>query len=347
MKPRQILFWILKAGAAGVTAFLILNALSYFYYYIPYNVECESGATDFVLPANFKGFNGEEGYVPIQLDKNGYNNEMVPDEINVLCIGSSHTLAYTVKPGEGYPAILNKSLQDSNGMTAYNIGMFGHEWYYCMDNLEEAIETFQPTDYVVVESFYSKFETAKLQRLNDNKYADAGQVTSKLVRTIKQFPYLQLASHQLKNMMSQSTKISAGTTQTETILKSETSLPEDYITELEQTFARTAEIVSKQNCKFIFLYHPDVLVDEKGNAYTDTDKVYLAYTKELCEKYGFIFVDMSATFLQAYEDSYILPRGFANTKIGYGHLNRYGHEMIAEELYQIITEERSQTNELH
>ena len=148
-------------------------------------------------------------------------------------------------------------------------------------------------------------------------------------------------------MMSQSTKTSAGTAQTETILKSETSLPEDYITELEQTFAHTAELVSKQNCKFIFLYHPDVLVDEKGNAYTDTDKIYLAYTKELCEKYGFIFVDMSATFLQAYEDSYILPRGFANTKMGYGHLNLYGHEMIAEELYQVITEERSQTNELH
>ena len=39
-----------------------------------------------------------------------------------------------------------------------------------------------------------------------------------------------------------------------------------------------------------------------------------------------------------YNQNYILPHGFINSSIGNGHLNKYGHKMLAEELYKIIEE---------
>ena len=335
MKTQYIFFWILKAGIAALIAFLLLNSLSYGYYYIPYNIECKSGATDFTLPANFSGVNGVEGYAKIQLDENGYNNQMVPEKINVLSMGSSHTLAYNVNPGQGYSAILNQDLYNRKGWNVYNIGMFGHEWYYCMDNLEAALETFHPTDYVIVESFYSKFELEKLKKLNMGNYNDAGQVTSKTMQHIKKFPYLQLLGHQLKNMLSQSDNVEDNTSK-DINTQIEIKISEEYKRELEVTFQHAYKAISKQGCRLIFLYHMEILVNQNGNAYTNTNNEYRDFFKQLCEKYNFIFVDMTETFLEAYRTLHILPRGFKNTKIGYGHLNQYGHELIAKELYRTI-----------
>ena len=61
--------------------------------------------------------------------------------------------------------------------------------------------------------------------------------------------------------------------------------------------------------------------------------------KKLCDKYDFLFVDMTEDFLKAYQEEYILPRGFVNTKMGYGHLNKSGHIMIADKLSKVIVED--------
>ena len=40
--------------------------------------------------------------------------------------------------------------------------------------------------------------------------------------------------------------------------------------------------------------------------------------------------------MELYKTRHILPYGFLNTKVGYGHLNRYGHEVIAKRLAKEI-----------
>ena len=42
--------------------------------------------------------------------------------------------------------------------------------------------------------------------------------------------------------------------------------------------------------------------------------------------------------VEEYENEAVLPYGFTNTSIGSGHLNKNGHAMIAESLYEIIKE---------
>ena len=87
--------------------------------------------------------------------------------------------------------------------------------------------------------------------------------------------------------------------------------------------------------QIIFLYHPTMEITNDGltAVYEQTTEEF----KQLCDAYGFDFVDMTQSFLKAYETDYIVPYGFNNTTLGTGHLNKYGHEMIAETLYQVMT----------
>ena len=68
---------------------------------------------------------------------------------------------------------------------------------------------------------------------------------------------------------------------------------------------------------------------------TDFVKKFATY----CEQSGVYFVDMSKTFFVEYIENHILPYGFSNTSVGTGHLNKHGHRMIAEKLYEIIGSE--------
>lgn len=329
----EVVRLFLKVVSAGIVAFILLNVASYFYYFVPYNVTCESGATDYKLPAGFHGYNMREGFGKTQIDANGYNNLSIPAQIDVLCMGSSHSLGYNVFPEENYVAILNKSLQSEIGMTAYNIGMYGHEWYYCMRNLESALEEFRPSKYVVIESFYSKFDTAKLEKLNHDEYGEAGTVVSPVMGMLKKVPYFQIAMSQIKNMMSDNQGIK------EVVEKAQAEDKEEYIRQLTLSLQEAKKVTERYGVQLVFLYHPNVVVGQDGIAYTDTDEEYFRIWQRLCEENQISMVSMEEVFLEAYDQDYILPRGFENTEIGEGHLNRYGHRMIAEMLYQRIVSE--------
>jgi hypothetical protein len=49
---------------------------------------------------------------------------------------------------------------------------------------------------------------------------------------------------------------------------------------------------------------------------------YLHLFKTACAKNDIYFVNMTDTFLQAYNEKHILPHGFWNTPAGAGHLNK-------------------------
>jgi hypothetical protein len=56
-----------------------------------------------------------------------------------------------------------------------------------------------------------------------------------------------------------------------------------------------------------------------------------------CDQNGFTLINMAQSFLQTYDKDHVLPYGFINTAVGTGHLNKYGHRMIAQELLSAIT----------
>ena len=52
-----------------------------------------------------------------------------------------------------------------------------------------------------------------------------------------------------------------------------------------------------------------------------------------------IFADMTDSVEEAYVKEHIVASGFDNTTVGYGHLNAYGHELLAQCIYDAIGEE--------
>lgn len=94
--------------------------------------------------------------------------------------------------------------------------------------------------------------------------------------------------------------------------------------------------VYKNDCRLIIVYHPTLSLRADGSAYTTTEDNYLTIFKQVCDDNGTIFVDMTDDFLDEYSKCYVLPHGFSNTAVGVGHLNKDGHRMIANRLYDII-----------
>lgn len=68
------------------------------------------------------------------------------------------------------------------------------------------------------------------------------------------------------------------------------------------------------------------------------DEEKLALFSQLCKKNDIIFVDSVSVFEALYTEQYILAHGFANTAVGVGHLNEYGHRAVAEVLANAIKE---------
>ena len=89
--------------------------------------------------------------------------------------------------------------------------------------------------------------------------------------------------------------------------------------------------------KVIIVYHPNISLSADGNLeFINSEKKEIEKFSELCQENEIYFLDMSERFKYEYYSNHILPYGFSNTTIGKGHLNKYGHEMIAEELYKVI-----------
>lgn len=57
---------------------------------------------------------------------------------------------------------------------------------------------------------------------------------------------------------------------------------------------------------------------------------------QACKNNGILFVDMTEPLERLYKEEHILAHGFINTAVGSGHLNKYGHNLIARVLTYVI-----------
>ena len=86
----------------------------------------------------------------------------------------------------------------------------------------------------------------------------------------------------------------------------------------------------------IIFYHSKTQIDRDGNYLDPTDPDARAAFVAACKANNITFLDMTEPFERLYNEQHILAHGFANTAVGYGHLNKYGHAIIAEELAKEI-----------
>ncbi len=327
---KQIFKKLLFIGAASVCAFLLVNLLLLPYYHYTPGIPMDANATkEIYYPGT--GFNTlGEGYRIGRFDKNGYLNEVSEDELEnyVLIMGSSHAMGKEVPGGHSFGELLN----DEYGIPTYNIAMDGHFFTDNVAGFSAALEQFQRSDAVVIETSLTKFDLDELKGcLNQRAYDEnstgpaivEGMGKVARVKSILKtwFPFRILLTQKINALKATTRECNTGTY-------------DQYKAAVDDVM----KLIKKQYDKpVIILYHPTVTVDKEGraSALADDEETKRAFT-EACAENGIVFADMSDMFLEEYESEHMLPHGFMNTSPGTGHLNRTGHRLIAARLAEII-----------
>lgn len=328
---KKFFTWIGKAVIAGVTALLLLCLWCSFYYNVPIHYTNETGATEYKWESNKFFRKGTEGFAFGRTNNDGFNNlrDYAPGEaIDILLMGSSHMEGMNVAPAENAAAVLNRLFAGEK--YTYNIGTSGHTLIYCLSNLEAALDTYAPGGYVVIETRTVSFETEELEALVEGRISPIPSRTGGLVELLQRMPYLRLMYTKYLKDGGEEAEASAPA-QPAADAAGEAAL-------LNTALAWAAESCRSRDVTLLLVYDPVVYTYETGAGYTETDPADLAAMETACHGNGILFVDLTDSYLAGYNGQHKLPYGFANTSPGMGHMNRWGHGLFAQAVYDAIRE---------
>ena len=323
---KQLIF----IGAAAACAFLLVNLLLLPYYHYTPGIPMDVNATKEIYYPDTEFNTLGEGFSIGRFDKNGYLNDVSDDELEnyVLIMGSSHAMGKEVPGGFSFGELLNKEY----GIPTYNIAMDGHFFTDNVAGFSAALEQFQRSDAIVIETSLTKFDLDELKGCLTQRPYDVnstgpavveGMGTVARVKSVLKtwFPFRILLTQKINALKATTRECNTGTY-------------DQYKEAVDDVMKLIKE---KYDKPVIILYHPTITVDKEGkaSAVADDEETKRAFT-EACAGNGIIFADMSDMFLKEYENEHVLPHGFMNTSPGTGHLNRTGHRLIAAKLAEII-----------
>ena len=323
--------WFFKCFCAGIVALGILSLFSVFYYNPPIHVGSTSGATDYTRQSDTFWSRGTEGFASGTTDDNGYNNAYEVAEgtpVDVLLMGSSQTEGLYVDGKENMGYLLNEMFaENGENRYVYNIGMSAHTFLRNVSNLEKALETYRPKEYVVLETDYINFDNDEADAALQDNMSPLETYQEGTLYKIQEIPYFKLLYQQYKDYTGTESG-TAGTDLTDAAL---------YNTQKAQEILNfVKQKAEAYGVKAMIYYYPALSLGEDGSLATSANEDATAIFSGLCEENGIIFVDMTEAFEREYEENHHVVSGFSNTAECYGHLNRYGHKLIAEAIYQEI-----------
>ena len=333
---KKLIKEVMQWGIAFGIAAMVVSLLCFPYYRQTGWIERTGNATSAIWEPNTVLVNMVEGAGIVRVDENGYLNPMgaVLSEELVLCMGASYTQAKEVMPSESYVGILNEMLAQDEKLRVYNVSRDALFFPEMVQGVSAALSEFPQTKVLVLETGNLDFSVEKLQNaLEQRPYVEKERGTilienisarGKVKNAIKDYvPLLGVMKRQFSLMRG------------EGVTEEEGEIAEDeYGDSLRNVFSLMQEEFSGQ---IIILYHPMVTLNENGTMSID-DSVMVDVFAKCCEEYGISFVDVGDDFLEDYENHYHVPYGYSNTTMGTGHINKWGHQVIARALYDAIEE---------
>ena len=322
---------VVKTFASIIVSVLILNFIIYFYKYNGARIQNEDKTTDYKWSSYQLVTNMQEGFSFTKFDKYGFNNDYTEtnENIDILIMGSSHMEAYNVASNKKLGYYLKSFLK---GFKTYNIGMSSHNLVVCLRNLLTSYLFYKPK-YIVIETDSVRPNISTLKSYLDETYKRERAYKAGSVAV-----YLQNCFPAMKWIINQ---LSAWFKQSKTSFKAkEQSENKDINSEYDVLLNKVLKKATKEipsNITIIIFHHPSYTLQPDGNIKNNTDKRYLEIFEKACKKNNIIFIDTDQDFQELYKTKHILPYGFINTKVGSGHLNKYGHEVIAKRLAKEIT----------
>ncbi len=322
---------ILKFILSIIISVTVLTLFCMLYYNTPVHFDNIDGATDYHWKNNAFYSRATEGFGTGKTNNEGYINTFdyyEKDKIDILVMGSSHMEALQVAMNESTSELLNNMLKDD---TVYNIGVSGHNFLICASHLKNALQKYKPSKYVIIETSTINFNENDLsQVINTGSLKKITSNSNGIIGFLQQNQFLRLAYTQFNNFKN-------GVTND---VEVDNSLNTFNVELINNLLSQMQDIAIDAKTKLIILYHPSTILNDNGEIALSQNTENVDKFNELCNNNNIIFVDMSERFVNEYNANYVLPYGFSNTSVGSGHLNKYGHKMIAEELYRVIKEEK-------
>lgn len=336
---------IAKLFIAGMVAVMILNILCAVYYRRPGVYNRETNATTVIHRPEGCVVSLTEGRGINYVDSSGYFNYDKPlsKDGYILCLGASNLEALQVMQSENYVNVCNSKLAKNDELVVYNMGASNHTYVNgVVSGFESAITEF-PESKAVVIAMEGAYDMSSSQIMNSLDHIRAYDVSE----TGQSIAWDSMWRQHLKELMpvlyNLHVRLAEMRSFDQTIFNKENKQVESSFTHDEnnelshyEAFVKTMMYMKGlYDGEIIIEYHPGACVDDDGNLVL-IDVSYYDELVEACNDTGVIFADCREKYEDLYNRNYKLPYGFSNTQVGAGHLNKYGHKAIAENLLPIL-----------
>lgn len=325
------LIWMGKVFLAGVIAFIALTLFCMLYDDLPVHYATADGATDYNWQPHRLYISCTEGFSWGRTNNEGYINTFDHTsgaDINILIMGSSHMEAMQVPAGMSAAAKLDALFPD---LSVYNIGISGHTLPVCAQNLSAAVKKYAPSKYVVIETMSLQFSNNELRKALAGELPEIPSHTGGIIGLLQRNQFLRRIYHQLQGFMGQAV---GNNDVAVTDAAADTNDP----ALLSALLSQMADTAASSRAKLIIAFHPGTILNKDGTITFSTTQAEEDAFAAMCAESGVYFLDMRDRFQREYDEDHILPYGFANSAVGYGHTNKNGHRMMAEELYALMQE---------
>lgn len=326
--------YFMKMAAAFIGAALAANGLCYFYYSPAVQTDNPDKYTECKSEPSGHNPHGTEGYGLAIIDDNGFSNtNLFPfKEAEILCVGSSQTEAQHINWDENYVYLLN---QLEPGAKVYNLGVSGQRFANSFYRIP-ALKEYFPACRALIFEINAMPTEKELQIMKD--YMEQGEIPARdlswkrgnlALRVVGQIPLCRLLWSQYDG--------SRKGKQNAAVKEPAANVSDSY----KKLAGEVLALGRKQagDTPIIIFYLSRLKIEQEGSLTIAADKGECEAMRLACQEQGITFVDMGEAFLDKYAAERLLPYGFANSKVGIGHLNAYGHKMIAETLQATLMKE--------
>lgn len=318
---------------AGAIAIVCLSLIMCIYSLTPVHIDNCHGNTDYVWTPNSMWIKMTEGIAYGRYDDNGFNNINVVDNPDIVILGSSHMEASNVKQDENMAYILAEKIEDK--YSVYNMGISGHDLKKTCQYLPDTVKLYEKAPrYMIIETSSVYLTEKDLNQILLHKVEYTKSYTSGIVGIAQRIPFFRCSYEQIEKGLLDlfSCENQHGSDDIDRHNKTCKKLDEDvYI----NFFNYLKTIEDEYSTQLIFVYHPSEEINKNGSIKFDNGKEVEMFRIHASIN-GIGFIDLTQPFEKMYEKEHHLPHGFITGEIGTGHLNKWGHEKMAEVIYDEI-----------
>ncbi|MCF0234531.1 MAG: hypothetical protein HUK22_06075 [Thermoguttaceae bacterium] len=346
---RRVAVWAVKFIAAQICAIAVFTAICLVYYNTQYRIPSKTNSTRSIYPPHSLYIDGTEGFGVVRMDENGFNNayprrKPAPD---VLLLGASHLKACEVAPNLNTTYRLNEILRENGSdWEAYNIGCDAHLFLDCAARLTNAIDEFKPQKYAFIQFYFSKFPPEEVREAMEPPTAENAKFSAIRNFVMKRLSFVANNGFFKLLFLRAASVIKTQKRNKTAATAAPIPIDNEYRDALNSLIVKIRDEAKDRGVKLVLLFCPLVKPDKTGEIklVDPTEKPYFDVLAEICAQNDASLVDATPAVIEMCNARHVAPNGFWNTTPFAGHLNKYGHEVIAREIYRIIADDAIQSN---